>query len=216
MQSLVAQAGKFRNGSIGVFKGRTLIHLAPPATRIQYLIEQLLKWIKNSKLPQIVKSCVFHYEFEFIHPFQDGNGRMGRMWQSLLLCQVNPVFAWLPVETIIAKKQQAYYKAINLSTKQNNCGVFVLFMLKALRQAIKELQQSIKDVPVNVPINVPINQTQKEVLKQIKRQNNITLDELAAKIGKSRKTILRAVQQLKKSGYLQRTGSNKTGHWEIN
>ncbi|MDR1115370.1 MAG: Fic family protein, partial [Tannerella sp.] len=124
MKDLVDNAGKYRNAGVGVFDGNVPVHVAPPHSQVHVLMGQLLNWIKTAKLPQVVKSCIFHYEFEFIHPFMDGNGRMGRMWQTLLLYQENPVFAWLPVETIVAHNQQEYYRAIRRSTHHNDSGIF--------------------------------------------------------------------------------------------
>jgi len=141
MTGLITDAGKYRNAGIGVFDGKTPIHIAPPHQRIPLLMSQLLDWVKIAKLPQVVKSCIFHYEFEFIHPFSDGNGRMGRMWQTLLLYQENPVFAWLPVETIIAHNQQEYYRALRRSTHHNDSGIFAQFMLSAIKQATAEFKE---------------------------------------------------------------------------
>ena len=105
MKGLVKDAGKYRGSGIAVFSGKNPVHIAPQHHRVPILMSQLMDWAKQVSLPQVVKSCIFHYEFEFIHPFSDGNGRMGRMLQTLLLYQENPVFAWLPVETIVAQRQ---------------------------------------------------------------------------------------------------------------
>lgn len=120
MSDLVKENGKYRHGGVGVFSGQKCIHMAPPAMRVPSLIKDLLGWVKKTKVHPLISSCVFHYEFEFIHPFSDGNGRMGRMWQTLLLMQWKPIFAWLPVETIVKENQQKYYDAIALSDKQGN------------------------------------------------------------------------------------------------
>ncbi len=102
---------------------------------------ELLDWVKEARLPQVVKSAIFHYEFEFIHPFSDGNGRMGRMWQTLLLYQENPVFAWLPIESIVAHNQQEYYRAIRRSTNNSDSGIFARFMLAAIKQATGDFRE---------------------------------------------------------------------------
>jgi Fic family protein len=141
MNGLIENAGKYRNAGVGVFSGETPIHIAPPHQRVPELMSQLLEWTRSAKLPQVVKSCIFHYEFEFIHPFSDGNGRMGRMWQTLLLYQENPVFAWLPVESIIARDQQEYYRALRRSTHHNDCGIFAQFMLSAIKQSTAEFKE---------------------------------------------------------------------------
>ena len=101
MTDLVNENGRYRQGGVGVFDGQKCIHMAPPAQRVPVLMADLLGWVKQTKVHPLVSSCVFHYEFEFIHPFADGNGRMGRMWQTILLMQWKPIFAWIPVETIV-------------------------------------------------------------------------------------------------------------------
>lgn len=143
MRGLVEDAGKYRTTGVGVVDENSgvVIHVAPPHQRVPVLMGQLLDWTKSAKLPQIVKSCIFHYEFEFIHPFSDGNGRMGRMWQMLLLYQENPVFAWLSIESIVAHNQQEYYRAIRRSTSNNDCGIFAQFMLAVIKQATGELKE---------------------------------------------------------------------------
>ena len=103
MTDLVKENGIYRSDGVGVFDGQKCIHMAPPAIRIPYLMKELLSWVKKTKVHPLISSCVFHYEFEFIHPFADGNGRMGRMWQTLLLMQWKPIFAWIPVVTIVKK-----------------------------------------------------------------------------------------------------------------
>jgi len=116
--------------------------MAPPAARVPQLVTDLIAWAKESEAHPLIKSCVFHYEFEFIHPFSDGNGRMGRMWQNLLLYQWKPLFAWLPVETLISERQQEYYDALKSADKATDSGVFVEFMLQAIADALKELAQT--------------------------------------------------------------------------
>jgi Fic family protein len=112
MKNLVQDPGEFRSGGAGVMKGNDVVHMAPPASMVPTLINQLLKWVKTSKDHPLITSSIFHYEFEYIHPFADGNGRMGRLWQTLILNRWNPHFAWLPVENIIHKQQKFYYVAI--------------------------------------------------------------------------------------------------------
>lgn len=112
MADLVKQAGQFRSGGVGIFRGTQVVHMAPPAEMVYSHISNLLQWAESSKEHPLIKSCVFHYEFEYIHPFLDGNGRMGRMWNTLLLYQWKPIFAWIPVESIIRERQADYYDAL--------------------------------------------------------------------------------------------------------
>ena len=135
---LVEESGNFRSGGVGVFSNNELIHMAPPAHMVPTHISNLLNWVKSSEWDPLVKSCVFHYEFEFIHPFADGNGRMGRLWQTLLLSRWNPLFEWIPVESMIEKHQAEYYQAINRSTEETDSGIFVEFMLNIIEESLNE------------------------------------------------------------------------------
>lgn len=138
MQGLVPENGKFRSGGVGVFDGDRLIHMAPPAHLVPKLIQDLFDWYQNFEMHPLIKSTVFHYEFEFIHPFQDGNGRMGRMWHSLLLGQWKELFFWLPVEELIQSKQAEYYDALGKSDKTADSAVFVELMLEIIRDTLKD------------------------------------------------------------------------------
>ena len=138
MKSLVSEAGKFRSGGVGVFDDDKAVHIAPPAEMVSELIENLFDWLKNSEDHPLIKSCVFHYEFELIHPFADGNGRVGRLWHTLLLSKWNPAFAWLPVESIIHDRQQEYYDAINASNDAGESTVFIEFMLSAIKASLMD------------------------------------------------------------------------------
>lgn len=138
MQGLVPENGKFRSGGVGVFDGDRLVHMAPPAHLVPKLIQDLFDWYQNSEMHPLIKSAVFHYEFEFIHPFQDGNGRMGRMWHSLLLGQWKELFFWLPVEELIQSKQAEYYDALGKSDKAADSAIFVELMLEIIRDTLKD------------------------------------------------------------------------------
>lgn len=210
-KNTVKESGIFRVKGVGVFVGNTPIHVAPASEQVPVLIEQLLEWVKHSDLPQIIKSCIFHYEFEFIHPFADGNGRMGRMWQTLLLYQENPIFGWLPVETIIAKRQQEYYAAIQLSTKDNNSAIFAEFMLTALAEAVAEFKNN--QGVVGSPIGAPLSKTEQAVLAAITSNPHATYQIIAHKISKTPKTVQRIVASLKDRELIYRVGSDKTGYW---
>jgi Fic family protein len=151
MQGLVAEAGQFRTAVVGVFAGDRLIHLAPPAQFVPQQIEDLLAWTANSDLNMLIKSCVFHYEFEYIHPFQDGNGRMGRMWQTLLLSKYKPMFMYLPVETLIKNRQQEYYSSLAEADSVADSCIFVEFLLQAIFDTLKEYDAA-EELPINVKI----------------------------------------------------------------
>ena len=135
---LVDEAGRFRSGGVGIHRGRQVVHVAPPSDRVPALINDLLTWLKKTDEHPLVASCVFHYEFEFIHPFQDGNGRLGRLWQTLILSRWRPVFAMLPVESIIRDRQRDYYTALGQADHAADATAFIEFMLNAILQAIEE------------------------------------------------------------------------------
>lgn len=138
MQGLVSENGRFRSGGVGVFDGDKLIHMAPPAQFVPQQIQELFSWYAVSEMHPLIKSAVFHYEFEFIHPFQDGNGRMGRMWHSLLLGQWKELFFWLPIEELIQSRQKEYYDALGVADKMANSAVFVELMLEIIRDTLKD------------------------------------------------------------------------------
>lgn len=139
MNGLVPGNGMFRSGGVGVFDGEVLIHMAPPAEFVSEHIHNLFVWYQHSELHPLIKSAVFHYEFEFIHPFSDGNGRMGRMWHSLLLSKWKELFFWLPIEELIQSRQKEYYDALSIADKQADSAGFVELMLEIIRDSLKEI-----------------------------------------------------------------------------
>lgn len=139
MNGLVPGNGMFRSGGVGVFDGEVLIHMAPPAEFVSEHIHNLFVWYQHSELHPLIKSAVFHYEFEFIHPFSDGNGRMGRMWHSLLLSKWKELFFWLPIEELIQSRQKEYYNALSIADKQADSAGFVELMLEIIRDSLKEI-----------------------------------------------------------------------------
>ena len=139
MNGLVPENGRFRSGGVGVFDGEVLIHMAPPAEFVPEHIHNLFAWYQHSELHPLIKSAVFHYEFEFLHPFADGNGRMGRMWHSLLLGKWKELFFWLPIEELIQSRQKEYYDALGAADKQADSAGFVELMLEIIRDSLKEV-----------------------------------------------------------------------------
>ena len=145
MRGLTADAGEFRLSDVGVFDEKgTVIHVAPSHTMVNGLTERLFDWVKNSQTHMLIRSSVFHYEFEFIHPFSDGNGRTGRLWQSVLLASWKPVFEWIPIESMIKEDQAEYYRAIRVSTENGNSNAFITFMLVAIKKSVESLEKDLK------------------------------------------------------------------------
>lgn len=139
MEGLVEKPGTYRNQGVGIVKGSEVEHLAPPFENVPFLMKDLFDYLKTSNDIELIKSCVFHYEMEFIHPFLDGNGRMGRLWQTLILMGKYPLFEFLPFETLISKDQEKYYKALAESDKSGNSTKFIEYMLSVIDISISQL-----------------------------------------------------------------------------
>ena len=213
MTDLVDNAGHYRKGSVGVFDGDKCIHVAPSADRVPTLMAELFAWVKETKTHPLISSCVFHYEFEFIHPFMDGNGHMGRYWQTLLLSRWKGIFAWLPVETIVKKYQQEYYKAIAQSDAKGDSTDFIVFMLKCILQTISEQRKVTDNVGVNVGINVGINE--QRILDALRADASLSAVKIGQLLGITTRQAERLLASLREKNLIRRVGANKNGYWEI-
>lgn len=139
-RGLVEESGMFRTRPVGIADQHgNIVHFGTLPQYVPELVMNLLEWTKSTDVHMLIRSSVFHYEFELIHPFADGNGRIGRLWHTLLLSKWNPAFAWLPVESVIHDNQQGYYQAINISNAQGNSTVFIEFMLSVIRTAVVDV-----------------------------------------------------------------------------
>jgi Fic family protein len=206
MGEVLTSAGSFRSVNVQVGE-----HIAPQPNMVNDLMTNLFAWLKNSDEHMLLKSCIFHYEFEFIHPFSDGNGRIGRLWQSVILNSFNPIFSLLPTESIVRDHQEEYYKAIENSTELGESTPFIEFMLEMILQSMQKVKN---DVPKDVPKNVPIKRLNK-IIELVVKNRDITIAELANMLEVSDKTIKRDIAKLKEQNRLTRVGSLKSGHWEI-
>jgi Fic family protein len=139
MNGLIDSAGKYRKQGVGIVKGTKVEHIAPPHESVPYLMKDLFEYLKDSEELTLIKSCVFHYEMEFIHPFLDGNGRMGRLWQTLILMSEYPIFEFLPFETLISQTQNDYYKSLALSDKSGKSTYFIEYMLDVIDKSLESL-----------------------------------------------------------------------------
>lgn len=209
MMGLIDQAGMYRTEGVGVMSGDKVVHMAPQANRVPLLMEELLNWLKITDSHPLIASCVFHYELEFIHPFSDGNGRIGRLWQTLILSQWQSVFINIPVESLIHQHQDKYYQAIQKSTANTNCSPFIEFMLNMILEAMND--------GVNDAVNegVKLDKKDYQIIKLILKTPNITKDQLVKITGLSKSTIERRIRNLKTQKLLERIGSDKTGYWNI-
>lgn len=171
MRDLVNTAGQLRNSNVAVFSDKEVVHMAPPADIAKEHLQKLLNWLGQADEHPLVASSIFHYEFEFLHPFEDGNGRMGRLWQTLILSKWKPVLAYLPVESVIRDKQAEYYAAIADSSKQGEATIFVEFMLQALQKA---LIQSINTTQVDTQVTTQV----KSLLIILQKLEEASINEL--------------------------------------
>ena len=203
MTALIDEPGKFRSGGVGVFDGKKAVHIAPPAEFVPGQIKDLFKWLKSAPDHLLIKSCVFHYEFEFIHPFADGNGRLGRLWQSLILTGLHPLFQHLPVETMVHDNQPEYYRAINASSAKNDCGIFVDFMLNEILNALKQhtFGTSIE--------------TDNPVLDFIINHPGSRANQISEALGIPLRTLQRELSRLKAAGQITFRGAPKNGGYFV-
>ena len=230
MKDLVRNAGHYRQEGVGVFDGNgNCLHMAPPPSQVPHLMDDLFQWVKTCKTHPLIYSCVFHYEFEFIHPFVDGNGRMGRFWQTILLSRWKGIFAWLPVETIVKEHQQDYYNVIAQCDAVGNSTAFVEFMLKCLLDAMENYEDDENEVPNKVPHKVQdkiqdkvqgkfpeVSQSTWDVLAIIQQNPKATVTDICAKKGLKERQVYKHISILKSLGIIVRVGSNKTGYWKVN
>lgn len=143
MEGLIETPGKYRSGGVGIVTGQKITHMAPPASNVPYLMKDLFHYLQSEKELTLIKSCVFHYEMEFIHPFSDGNGRMGRLWQTLILMEEFPLFEFIPFENMIQQTQRAYYNALSKSDKLGNSTPFIEYMLEVIDISLNSLLNKI-------------------------------------------------------------------------
>ena len=207
MGGLVKEAGVFRSKGVGVYAGEQLIHAGTPANYVPDLIGQLFDWLKKSNLHPLIKGCIFHYEFEFIHPFVDGNGRLGRLWHTLILAKWQEFFLWIPIETIIHERQDDYYKAMNASNVVSESTIFVQFMLLLIRDLLKELSH-------NGVMNKEKTLDEK-LFDLLKEDGNQSAAGLAEILGSFPRTVQRALKRLMSDGKIEHVGSNRFGHYVI-
>lgn len=189
MGGLIDDCGQFRRAGVGIYRGEKLVHMAPPPSRVAHLMDDLLAWLGDSDWHPLIVSCVFHYEFEFIHPFADGNGRMGRLWQTLILSQWRSVLAYLPVEAVIREQQDAYYAALSAADQLAESTPFVEFMLQALSVALKEAAaaESVTDLVTDL-VTDPVA----KLLAALHVNGPLKISDLMVEVGLAHKATFRA------------------------
>ena len=195
---------RYRSGDAGAFEGDRLIHAGTPAQYVPEVMANLFDWMSSIDLHPLLVSCVFHYEFEFIHPFADGNGRTGRLWHTLLLSHWRSPLAWLPIESVIRDRQADYYAAIADSNAAGSSDSFATFMLTVIRDAL---------LPYASGSSAPDRQTR--ALLFLGANPSATIADLAGHLACSRRTAERIVSELHRSGRLRRKGSARAGAWHM-
>ncbi len=206
MNEILNNAGKFRISNVRVGE-----HMAPQNHLVPQLMNELFEWLKNSNEHILLKSCIFHYEFEFIHPFSDGNGRIGRLWQSVILYKHNPLFASLPTESIVRDHQQEYYKALEDATAVGESTPFIEFMLEIILQTIKKFGNEVGNKVGNKVGNLTDNQIM--IIELMKINSKISAKKLADEVGISVRKIEENISKLKKLDIISRVGGTR-GYWE--
>ena len=218
--SLVRDAGRFRTQGVGVFAGGRLIHAGANHRQVPRLVTDLLQWAKNTDTHPLVKSSVVHYEIENIHPFMDGNGRIGRLWQTLILSKWNELLAWVPVETAVHENQQGYYEALQAAGKAADSGVFVEYMLDAIQHALDEQpKRKITDIFTDI-FTDKLTKTELAFLEQIAgyldKNGEITNYRAQLLTGKSDISVKKYLARFTELGLLRAEGENKGRKYGIN
>ena len=210
MGGILKNAGSFRSSNVGVYGKDGVSHVAPPPYRVPDLMNELFEWLGETKEHPLVTSSVFHYEFEFIHPFSDGNGRIGRLWQSVILGSFREIFYYVPIESVVKKHQKAYYEALEAAGSARESTPFVEFMLESIYKSVKEFLKEYRKS------DLKSNQKSDQKIYDLMREDSkITIKELALRLGMSESGIKKVITRLKKEGKIERVGSAKGGHWEI-
>ncbi len=210
MNGILKNPGSFRNVNVGVGNENGVSHVAPPHKLVPQLMSDLFSWLETTDEHPLIKSSIFHYEFEFIHPFSDGNGRIGRLWQTLILSTWKEIFKSLPTESMIRDNQQKYYDVLEQSGKEANCNSFIEYMIEMI---LKTVQTSISE-GTQAPKRKPID-PEKRILRYIKKNKAITITELAKNLKVTNRTVEKHIAKMKKDGKIRRLGSSRNGSWEV-
>lgn len=208
MAGLIDAPGRFRNGGVGIYRGDQLVHMAPPAVRVPDLVDNLLTWLAASTWHPLLLSCVVHYELEFIHPFADGNGRLGRLWQTLLLSRWNPLLAWLPIEEVIRSRQQGYYESLGQADQLGDLEPFVSYQLEAIHDALRSEIGSEKGSEIGSEIDAVI-------LRDLAAEPTLSARRLAERLQLSQRAVEKHLAALQQKGRLLRHGSPRAGYWQV-
>ena len=209
MHDILKTAGSFRSVNVGVGSSEGVSHVAPPFGVVPDLMRDLFDWLKNSDEHMLIKSCVFHYEFEFIHPFSDGNGRIGRLWQSVMLYAWREAFVVMPTESIVRDNQERYYNALEEAGSLGESTPFVEFMLEVILNTVREVGNKVGNKVGN-----NLSDNQQLIVENIRVNSKISAMKLSEAIGISKRKIEENLAKLKAMSIIKRVGGTR-GHWEI-
>ena len=206
-------SGKFRNHGEAVYDGDVQIFMAPPHRMVPTLMDNLFNWMNEAKekVNPLILSSIFHYEFVFIHPFSDGNGRTARLWQTAILAHWKDLFKYIPIESIIRKHQEEYYTAIQNCNNVGNSNEFIEFMLKIIDEAVDGMILNQQETAQETTQKT----TQEKIINLIKKNPGITQVEMAKALDLTRDGISYNIKALKEKGIIERVGSTKNGIWKI-
>jgi Fic family protein len=207
MAGLIDAPGRFRSGGVGIYRGDQLVHMAPPAARVPELVAELLNWLATSDWHPLLVSCVAHYELDFIHPFADGNGRLGRLWQTLILSRWNALLAWLPIEEVIRSRQQGYYESLGQADRQGDLEPFVAYQLEAIHDALRSEISSEKGSEISSEIGAtPGTAIDALILRDLTAEPTLSARRLAERLQLSQRAVEKHLAALQRAGRLQRQG----------
>ncbi len=210
MDKLLNNAGVYRSDNVGVGGKEGITHVAPPPSMVPELMGALFDWLKSTQEHLLIVSCIFHYEFEFIHPFSDGNGRIGRLWQSVILKSYKDFFAYMPIERMVRDNQARYYQALEDAGSAGESTPFIEFMLEIIIDALKLYVKESKKSDQK-----SIQKSDQKIVSLIRKNNQITIHELCEQTALSPSGVKKIIKKLKDDGLLLRVGGLKGGHWQI-
>lgn len=240
MSSVVSDAGQYRLQGAGVYEGHKLVHMPPPPGKVSALVDSLCHKLQHEPIHPLLASCLMHYQLAFIHPFSDGNGRLCRLWQQLMLTSWQSTFAFLPFTAVLKDKARDYYKTLRQSVPKYDATAFMLFMLRSIQECLSvesaqfdhsELSQvavlpdqplvdltqfvQLKAQKVKNKTSGPWYKTEDQILKKLKKDNRLSAKTLADELGLSSRAIEKQLAKLKAEGKLLRTGPAKGGRWQV-
>jgi Fic family protein len=213
---LIEAPGRFRSGGVAIYRGDQIVHMAPSAARVPGLVADLLAWLAASTWHPLLVSCMAHYELEFIHPFADSNGRLGRLWQTLILSRWNPLLAWLPIEAMIRSRQQGYYESLGQADQQADLEAFVAYQQEAIHDALRsEISSEIGSETASEIGATPGAAIDALILRDLAIEPTLSARRLTEqRLQLSQRAVEKHLAALQQKGRLLRHGSPRSGYWQ--